>query len=59
MDVDENFSITKPKTPAKPGQEPETSLTHKTPAEIKPTVCTHNLFIFLIIKHILIVFTKL
>nr|XP_037877238.1 muscle M-line assembly protein unc-89-like isoform X3 [Bombyx mori] len=37
MDVDENFSITKPKTPAKPGQEPETSLTHKTPAEIKPT----------------------
>lgn len=41
MDVDENFSLTKPKTPAKPGQEPEqVSLTHKTPATIEPTVCS-------------------
>lgn len=41
MDVDESVSVSKPKTPAKPGQEPEdVSLTHKTPAEIKPTVCT-------------------
>lgn len=41
MDVDESVSLSKPKTPAKPGQEPEdVSLTHKTPAEIKPTVRT-------------------
>lgn len=39
MDVDENVSVSKPKTAVKPGQEPEdVSLTHKTPAEIKPTV---------------------
>lgn len=39
MDVDENVSLSKPKAPAKPGQEPEeVSLTHKTPAEVKPTV---------------------
>ncbi|KAM3957310.1 projectin protein bent isoform 8-T9 [Aphomia sociella] len=38
MDVDENFSLSKPKAPSKPGKEPEdVSLTHKTPAEIKPT----------------------
>lgn len=38
MDVDESVSLTKPKTPAKPGKEPEeVSLTHKTPAETKPT----------------------
>ncbi|CAG9796113.1 unnamed protein product [Diatraea saccharalis] len=38
MDVDEEVSLSKPKTPAKPGKEPEdVSLTHKTPAEIKPT----------------------
>lgn len=43
MDVDESVSLSKPKTPAKPGQEPEdVSLTHKTPAEIKPTVRTHS-----------------
>lgn len=44
MDVDENVSISKPKAPAKPGQQPEdVSLTHKTPAEIIPTVCiTHK-----------------
>lgn len=41
MEVDESVSLTKPKTPAKPGKEPEdVSLTHKTPAEIKPTVRT-------------------
>lgn len=41
MDVDESVSLSKPKTPAKPGQEPEeVSLTHKTPADIKPTVRT-------------------
>lgn len=41
MDVDESVSLSKPKTPAKPGQEPEdVSLTHKRPAETKPTVCT-------------------
>ena len=41
MDVDESVSLSKPKTPAKPGKEPEdVSLTHKTPAEIKPTVRT-------------------
>lgn len=40
MDVDEEFSLSKPKAPAKPGQEPEdVSLTHKTPTEKKPTVC--------------------
>lgn len=39
MDVDESVSLSKPKAPAKPGQEPEdVSLTHKTPADIKPTV---------------------
>lgn len=39
MDVDENVSLSKPKAPAKPGQQPEdVSLTHKTPAEIIPTV---------------------
>lgn len=39
MDVDESVSVSKPKAPAKPGKEPEdVSLTHKTPAEIKPTV---------------------
>lgn len=39
MDVDESVSLSKPKAPAKPGKEPEdVSLTHKTPAEIKPTV---------------------
>lgn len=39
MDVDEEFSLSKPKAPAKPGQEPEdVSLTHKTPTEKKPTV---------------------
>lgn len=39
MDVDESVSLSKPKAPAKPGQEPEdVSLTHKTPAETKPTV---------------------
>lgn len=39
MDVDESVSLSKPKTPAKPGKEPEeVSITHKTPAEIKPTV---------------------
>lgn len=39
MEVDENVSLSKPKTPAKPGTEPEdVSLTHKTPADIKPTV---------------------
>ncbi|CAH2099215.1 unnamed protein product [Euphydryas editha] len=38
MEVDEVVSVGKPKTPVKPGQEPEdVSLTHKTPAEIKPT----------------------
>lgn len=43
MDVDESVSLTKPKTPSKPGQEPEdVSLTHKTPAEIKPTVRIHT-----------------
>lgn len=42
MDVDEEVSLSKPKTPAKPGKEPEdVSLTHKTPAEIKPTVRTY------------------
>lgn len=42
MDVDEEFSMSKPKAPAKPGKEPEdVSLTHKTPAEIKPTVRTN------------------
>lgn len=41
MDVDENVSLSRPKAPAKPGQEPEeVSLTHKTPADIKPTVRT-------------------
>lgn len=41
MEVDESVSLSKPKTPAKPGVEPEdVSLTHKTPAEIKPTVRT-------------------
>lgn len=44
MDVDESVSLSKPKAPAKPGQEPEdVSLTHKTPAEIKPTVRNHSL----------------
>lgn len=44
MDVDEEFSVSKPKTPVKPGKEPEdVSLTHKTPAEIKPTVRSHLL----------------
>lgn len=39
MEVDEVVSFEKPKTPVKPGQEPEdVSLTHKTPAETKPTV---------------------
>lgn len=39
MDTDESVSLTQPKTPSKPGQKPEeVSLTHKTPAEIKPTV---------------------
>lgn len=39
MEVDEVVSVEKPKTPVKPGQEPEdVSLTHKTPAETKPTV---------------------
>ncbi|KAH9628229.1 hypothetical protein HF086_006706 [Spodoptera exigua] len=38
MDVDESVSLSKPKAPVKPGKEPEdVSLTHKTPAEIKPT----------------------
>lgn len=46
MDVDENVSLSKPKAPAKPGQEPEeVSLTHKTPAEIKPTVRTTPIII--------------
>lgn len=46
MDVDENFSLSKPKAPAKPGQEPEeVSLTHKTPADIKPTVRTTYIII--------------
>lgn len=40
MDVDEEVSVPKPKTPAKPGKDPEdVTLTHKTPAEIQPTVC--------------------
>lgn len=40
--MDEEFSMSKPKAPAKPGKEPEdVSLTHKTPAEIKPTVRTN------------------
>lgn len=44
MDVDESVSLTKPKAPAKPGQEPEeVSLTHKTPADIKPTVRTTHI----------------
>lgn len=38
MDVDEEINLSKPK--AKPAPEPEpVSLTKKTPAEIKPTVC--------------------
>lgn len=42
MEVDENVSLAKPKAPVKPSQEPEdVSLTHKTPAEIQPTVCIH------------------
>lgn len=41
METDESVSISKPKTPAKPAQTPEdVSLTHKTPADIKPTVGT-------------------
>lgn len=46
MDVDENVSLSKPKAPAKPGQEPEAvSLTHKTPADIKPTVRNTHIII--------------
>lgn len=46
MDVDENVSLSKPKAPAKPGQEPEeVSLTHKTPADIKPTVRTTHVIV--------------
>lgn len=40
MDVDESVSLSKNKTPVKPGETPEdVSLTHKTPAEVTPTVC--------------------
>lgn len=47
MDVDESVSVAKPKAPVKPGQEPEdVSLTHKTPAETKPTVCISIIFEF-------------
>lgn len=43
MDVDESVSLTKPKTATKPAPEPEeVSLTHKTPAEITPTVSSHD-----------------
>lgn len=46
MEVDEVVSVEKPKTPVKPGQMPEdVSLTHKTPAEIKPTVRMIFLFV--------------
>lgn len=39
MEVDENVSLTKPKGPVKSEKEPEdVSLTHKRPAESKPTV---------------------
>lgn len=41
MDVDESVSLSKPKAPFKTGKDAEdVSLTHKTPAEIKPTVRT-------------------
>lgn len=55
MDVDESVSLSKPKAPVKPGQEPEeVSLTHKTPAEITPTVSTHCNSAITIIKWIIL-----
>lgn len=41
MDVDEEVQLSKPKAPTKPAPE-DVSLTHKTPAEITPTVGIHR-----------------
>lgn len=49
MDVDESVNLSKPKAPAKPGQQPEdVSLTQKTPAKITPTVrIRHKIKLFI------------